>query len=144
MNAHEQDFDTLVSRWIVIARQMLEEQGYFHPYAAALLQNGAIDSFSADTQEGTLDADELIEILRSGLRRDIQFHGYIASAIFYDAFVENPVSKNKTDAIAILLYHENGNSLKLYIPYQIQEKKCSFGEQLSKQIENSLYLKSFQ
>ncbi|MEO0615136.1 MAG: hypothetical protein AAFY69_03280 [Pseudomonadota bacterium] len=108
---------------VSLAVRVMCDLGELWPMAAVLRENGDIVAIGGETGDAALERSHRIERLRFRLRRDIDKRGYVATAVIYDALVENPTpgTVDVDDAIAIELDHRDGVSLFAHVPYEVAQ-----------------------
>jgi hypothetical protein len=139
MSQAKLDVEMLMNEWTRIAVHMLEEYGEYHPYGAAIKQNGEIVSISAQTEDELGPATESIELLKYGFKQGVSSGEYKATALFYDVRIGTPNSEEKRDAIAVALDHIDNYSVVVFHPYELQNGNVVFGELTASQGANDIF-----
>lgn len=114
----------LIDHSIGYADNMLQKQGAYPPYAAALtvLDSVVMVDGYADTKNKTLmkAVEDYKEVLRAGANKGL----YKAIVVYYDVTVTDPTTKQPTDAIAAYTEQMNTNvSYTFFFPYKKTELK---------------------
>lgn len=122
MSQAKTDCQTLVDEWLKFATHMLEEHGEFIPYGCAMNLVGEIGSYAADIGGEHPNSQEVISFLQSAFRG--QKADLKCTAIFYDVVIRNP---EETDAVAVLLDHEDNYSRIVFFPYQLTDGVVKYG-----------------
>jgi hypothetical protein len=111
---------------VPFAEKMLRKHKAFYPYAYVLRPNGEIALVAGYDGNEKPASQDLIDILREGLREDAATAKVIATAIVYDVRVQL-LNGEKSDAIAVALDHCDGFSCIMLFPYSIKWRKIKIG-----------------
>jgi hypothetical protein len=110
------DLDRLAGWCIPFAQDCLKKRGQFYPFAATIQSDGELGPLAIDDGNDKPAPSEMIAGLTELIRGMVPAGGFQASAICYDGRV-TVSSKEKQDAITILLEHANGECVTIYLPY---------------------------
>jgi hypothetical protein len=123
------EMDALLAALLPFAQQMIERQGEFHPYAAALDLSGEIRLVAGYSGEDHPDSSELIELLYEGLAQQSSAGEIRAAGVCSDVRVAPPESGDVTDAIRIAIEHVGSDPIEVFLPYVIRKlRKPQYGE----------------
>jgi hypothetical protein len=121
--------DELLNLLLPFAQQTLEKNGTFLPFAAALSADGEPRMVAGYTGKETSTAEELIELILSGLRNGVREGEYRAVGICFDARVTPPNGGSKTDAVQVSLENVEGDAVQIFLPYRKNLfRKIVYGE----------------
>ena len=138
MNA-KADAEALLNVVMPFAEKMLAKHGEFYPYGAAMKPDGDIVSVAAyDGREQPPSAD-LIDLLRTELRRDAEKLLCKATAIVYDVRAVPPGGDSAGDAIAVALDHRDNYSVVVLFPYTIANNSVQIGEPFAERGEDAIF-----
>ncbi len=122
------DFDPLVNWLLPFAKQMLAENGEFHPFAAMMKTDGEIVAVGVQLDDGA-STQEVLDFMVQALRAEATRGEIKASGICLDVRTIPPGSDQKTDAICVRLEHVEGDTVEVYLPYRKKFfGKIAFGE----------------
>lgn len=126
MSDGKEECEKLMNEALPLAEKMLRKQKEFFPYAYVLRPAGDYAIFSPRGDSENPTPQELIDILRFNLAKEIKGATASATAIVYNVRV--PLSQTvKSDAIAVALDHRNGFSAVICLPYSFGWRKLKFG-----------------
>ena len=145
MSSDEQDVRNLMNEYIGFAEDMLQKYGEFFPFGAVLKPNKET-AFVAG-YEGTDQplSQDIIDLLNDGFRVGAASGEYEATALFYDTAITQPETGEKSDAVAVALDHQSGNSLVVFFPYALggkavfRRRRVSFGNPFSQAGTNDVF-----
>ena len=136
------DYEALLNVLHPFAQQMLEEYGEFHPFGAAMQEDGKISMIGAQ-QEGEEypKAEDLIATLESGLYEEAEQGLIKASGICVDVRVLAPGGTEKTDAVQTSLEHREDKAVKVFLPYtKNSTRKVHYGDIFSCAADPSVFI----
>lgn len=113
--ASKADAERLLRGLLPFAEQMLIGHGQFYPYGAALTQEGEIVPVTACADDAVSASAGLLEQLRAA-HRDAAGR-FVATATVYEVSLGTDAVERVSDAIAIELDHETGQSLVVFLVY---------------------------
>lgn len=128
MAAPNEDAEALLHSVLDLAGQMLSEYGEFYPYGGAMRPDGEIVSVAAETGDDRPPSQELIDLLKAGLREGAQKGDFKATAIVFDVLVTPPGADSKSDAIAVAIDHRDDYSVVIVLPYTLDQGELVLGE----------------
>jgi hypothetical protein len=112
----QDDLDGLLNMMLPLARQMLEKQGEFYPFGAAMSTDGEAGLLGADPGLGEQPASAVVLATLVGGVRDHRTR-YRAVGTCFDVRLPD------SDAVRVELEHQEGQVLAVMLPY----KKKRFG-----------------
>lgn len=127
MTTPKAECDSLMNMIFPVAEQMLQESGEFHPYGAALKENGEYVCLSGYDGNDHPSSKNIIRLLKDGFILGAESGVYKATALIFDVKVTLP-SEQKSDAIAVALDHRDNYSVIVFFPYQLKNGQLSLGE----------------
>ena len=113
---HE-DFGTLMGAVLPPAQAMLQDLGGFIPFGAMITKQGEPQMAGGAGDASQWTPEEIIAMYQDGFRDAVKLGFYRAVAICLDVRVTVPGKLEKTDALQILLEHETGEALGVFLPY---------------------------
>lgn len=127
MDQGKAESQELMDAVLLLAEQLLSEQGEFFPYGGAMTPNGEIFSVAAYDGDEHPPSSEVISMLKRAFISASLSKTYKATALVYDVRVPLPETGEKSDAIAINLDHQSGYSVVVFLPYKVSEEGLIFG-----------------
>lgn len=123
----KQEAEELMNACVPLAKRMLNEHGEFYPYGGCMSQNGDIIHVGAKI-EGTNkpNSEPLIDLLRNDFHKSAVQGRCKATAVIFDVRIPLPGSGEKTDAIQVCLDHQDGYSVEVFFPYQIEDSHVTY------------------
>jgi hypothetical protein len=112
------DLDALLDQLFPFAQQMLDKNGEFYPFGAAVTGAGEIKLAAGDMGSEHPDSQSVIDTLLAGFKQQAAAGEVRAVGICLDVRVLPPGSSDKSDAICARLEHENGETVQVYMPYR--------------------------
>ena len=110
------DCEALMNSMRPLAEQLLSTHGEFHPFGGAMRSDGEVVTIAGyDGSEHPVSA-ELIAVMKEAMVAAARNREYRATAIVYDARVELPASRERSDAIAVALDHRSNYSVVVFFP----------------------------
>ena len=138
----------LLNMLLPLAEQMLREHGEFYPYGGAMRPDGVMEMFGASDEKVLgLDDDDaerpsckkLYELLAGAFRHFAMEGRFKATGIVYDVLTVPPGATEKTDAIAVRLDHEAGDSVVVMVPYRVDDGRVTKGTIFAVKGDGSLF-----
>jgi hypothetical protein len=111
------DLDRLLNALLPFAQEMLKKHGEFYPFAMALTSEGELIAVTTYTGGENPPSQQVIDELITALRADAQQGRYRATGICFDVRVLPPNGTEKSDAVAVVLEHEKGEAVQVFLPY---------------------------
>jgi hypothetical protein len=109
--------ENLMQRIVPIAERILEKEGTFVPYGAALSKEEEVELAGGDPDREYRSSGEVIEAVLEQLRAFAADGRHVAVAMVLDVRVTPPQNEEETDAIRVFLEHETGLNIEAFIPY---------------------------
>ena len=132
-----QDDGALLQQFVApFAIAQLEQHGGFLPFGAAMRSAGqivALGGYDGADDEATPPPADIVRLLQADLAAGAGNGEYRATALAYDASVAIPPDGQPSDAIAIALDLQDGDSVILYLPYELRDGKVSVGAPFTRQ-----------
>ncbi|HMJ95705.1 MAG TPA: hypothetical protein VK486_07620 [Thermoleophilaceae bacterium] len=110
------------------AERMLNQDGEFYPYAAALDADGELNAVATDVDDDSPDVTELLLALHQGLRERAAEGAIRASGIAADVTLTDPDSGETTDAVQVELDHAEADAVDIFVPYETEAEGIKFGD----------------
>lgn len=123
--------DDLLDALLPMAHGLLEKHGEFFPFGAVMGQDGRVTMVAGDTGTEHPPSDEVIEILRTAMRRERE--KYLAVGVCYDVRVRTRAGAPPTDAICASLEHTGGMAVDVVEPYAKRGDKVEYGSLAAQQ-----------
>ncbi len=128
------EVEGLVNVLLPIAQKSLATYGEFYPYAGCLTPEGEILQFGAQLKDVERPKSQpLIELLRKHIQAEVDAQRCKASAIIFDVSIVPPGATEKSDAIQVCLDHQDGYSVEVFFPYQINDGAVVHGKPFSQE-----------
>ncbi|MBL8022222.1 MAG: hypothetical protein JNM27_21280 [Leptospirales bacterium] len=125
----KEESEELMSSLVPFAEEMLTKHREFYPFGGFMRTNGKIEHLGGYDGNEHPSSDEIIKLLRAGLRDSAKKGEIKAAAIVFDVRVVAPGTTEKSDAIEISLEHKEGYAAEVYFPYHFSEDgKLAFGQ----------------
>jgi hypothetical protein len=122
------DLDQLLSFMLPFAKQMLNKNAAFYPYAAVLTETDEIEPV-ADVPDDRPDPNELLTHLGAAIGARAARGGVRACAIGADVTITPPDADKPTDAVRVELEHvEDDEATVVFQPYQRTWRGVKLGE----------------
>ncbi|MGB9150538.1 MAG: hypothetical protein WCB36_09860 [Burkholderiales bacterium] len=131
--------EKLLDAVLPLAEQMLQKHGEFFPYSGALKENGEIASIAGYDGREQPPSKDIIFLLKQAFVKGAKSKEYKATALVYDVKVTLPSSGKKSDAFAVSLNHRDSYSVIVLFPYELKNKKLSFGETFAQKGEADVF-----
>jgi hypothetical protein len=127
MDELKDEIEQLLKYLLPFAREKLNRDGEFYPYAAIVAANGEIKLVAAAAGEEP-DAGDLLLALHQELREQAAEGSIRASGIAADVTLTDPDSGETTDAVQVELDHAEAEPVDVYVPYESVEDGIKFGD----------------
>lgn len=128
MSEAKEDTEVLLNDLVPFAEKLLVKCGEFYPVGAVLDIGGGIIHKASYTGEEHSKSQELIDLLRKGMRIDAKSGAIKAAAIAYDVRLGDGNPSGMSDAIAVALDHKDGYSVIVGVPYRLRDGDLEIGE----------------
>jgi len=115
--------EELMNAALPFAQQTLTRYGEFFPYAYSMRDDHSIVMVAGYDGRERPPSQDVIDLLKSGLRTDAAAHRIRATAIVYDVRIVDPATGSKSDAIAVALDHADHYSVVVMFPYTLRDSK---------------------
>ena len=139
MTTAKAECENLMSAALPFAEQMLQKQGEFSPYGAALKSRGGIANVAGYEGREQPPSNDIIRLLKQAFLQGAKSGEYKATALVYDVKVTLPSSGQKSDAIAVSLNHRDNYSVIVLFPYQLKNGQLSIGEVFAQKGEADVF-----
>jgi hypothetical protein len=127
MESPKTDCETLMSAVLPFAKRMLDENGEFYPFGAAMRADKSIVSVASyDGQEHPQSID-VINSLKKIFVAGGANGEFMATALISDIRVTLPSDSTKSDAISVSLDHQEGYSVVVFFPYKLEKGTATIG-----------------
>ncbi len=112
------EVEKLMNELVPFAKRLLAERGEFYPFGGYLKPDGEIVHVGVE-QAGTdkPKSTDLFQLLKQSFQIKAQDDECRATAILADVRVVPPNSSHKSDAIQVLLDHQDGYTAAVFYPY---------------------------
>jgi len=124
----KQDMCSVLNEAIALAMFLLQKNGEFHPFAVVLTRQGEMRHKQAWTQHCSSSADQIRELLRSGLRRYGLQEAYRATAVVSDTRLRPIDGGSSRDAIRVEIEDAAEPPVTCYLPYMFDSGQVRPGE----------------
>ena len=121
------EIEQLLKYLLPFAREKLNRDGEFYPYAAIVAADGELKLVAAAAGEEP-DAGDLLLALHQELREQAAEGSIRASGIAADVTLTDPDSGETTDAVQVELDHAEAEPVDVYVPYESAEGGIKFGD----------------
>ena len=112
------DLDELLDTLFVAAQSLLGKYGEFYPLGAVFEQEGASPNLVEHLSgEEFPPSKDVLEELRRAFHARAAAGELRASGICYDVRAQEPNTNKTTDAICAELEHEDGEAVRVFLPY---------------------------
>lgn len=101
-----------------LSERFLREQGNFLPHGAVLTKEGSVELVAAAPKDPDLptNSTEVLPLLHAGLRSMVAEKQLVATAVAENVTV-TPDGGAETQAVKVLIEHERGLAVALYLPF---------------------------
>ena len=124
---------------VELAKKLLQENGEFFPFGAAMKHDGEIVSIAGDMGDERPRSQEIIDLLKAHFVEAAREGEYRATAIVFDVRVVIDDAGNKSDSIAAALDHKENFSVIVFFPYSIQGQSILYGEVFAQEGEYDIF-----
>lgn len=131
--------EDLLNAALPFAERMLSEHGEFFPYAEALGYDGKFVSVGGNDGRERPRSNDVIQLLKSGLKAGAKSGKYKATALVYDVRIVHPSTGKKSDAIAVSINHRDKYSALLFFPYRLEGQRVVVGEAIAQGEEDYVF-----
>ena len=128
MNSVREEMDIILDEGLQAALPLLEKNGEFFPFALAMSLAGDIRIVAGYTGDEHPESNDVIDVLRQGLRKDARKGKIKTSAIVSDVRVRAEVPGDMTDAIRVQIEHVDGAPVACFQEYRLRRKKVEQGK----------------
>ena len=136
----QEDFGTLIGAVLPPAQAMLKDLGGFVPFGAMITKQGEPQMAGGAGDASQWTTEEIIAMYQDGFRDAVKLGFYRAVAICLDVRVTVPDKIEKTDALNIMLEHENGEALGVFLPYEKGfDDQIEYGQMFATPIEPKVF-----
>jgi len=139
MSDPKTDCEALMNSALPFAQQMLTSHGEFIPFGAAMRPDGQIVSIAGYDGTEHPRSVEIIALMKEGFIAAARKSEYKATAIVYDVMVQVPPSREKSDAIAVSLNHQDNYSIIVVFPYKISGGQLMLGTTFAQKGEADIF-----
>ncbi len=119
--------EELLNHCLRFAKQMIEQNGEFHPFGAVIVSEGTLTAVGAHMGEENPNGAEVYTFLQNAMISQFRRKEIIASAIAADVNVPSQYKSPFPDAIRVHL-ECTGYSRFMYLPYKISKGKADYAE----------------
>ena len=119
------DMDALLDHLLTAAVEQLEEEGDFHPFAAAIGEDGELRPFAAET-DGDSSPQGRVDQLVAGLAAAAARGEIRAAAVC--ANVTLPGEGGEAEAVVVQLEHRDDDPIDIALPYELHDDHIHTGE----------------
>lgn len=137
---NHEDLNQLLNALMTYAQQLLNQQGQFLPFAAAIRAGGEVELIGGQAGGDDTSAQEIRAALLEGLRQGARDGKYRATGLCSDMRVQRGGAGPATDAIGVVLEHSDGTALSVYLPYERQSPgRVQYGDLYSAAAEIRIF-----
>lgn len=136
------DLNNLLDVGLSMGCDLLEEKGFFHPFAITLEHNGDLQrSGDLTEEEKSMDPEGLIEQMQAMLAAGARQGLHKATALGMDVKVKRFENEGFVRAIEVIIEHQDGYGFDCFLPYKKVDGKLQFGTVFSNSIPAKSFLK---
>ena len=128
MSGAKAETEALLNELVHFAQELLIKHGEFYPFGAIMDLGGGIIPQSSYPGGEHPKSQEVIDLLREGMRAQAAAGDIKAAAIAYDVRLGAGNPAGMSDAIAVALDHREGESVIVAVPYRLQDGELEIGE----------------
>lgn len=137
------ELDALMNFVLPFAQRMLSEHGEFFPFGGVMTAKREIISIAASDGRENPPSQRLVDLMTESFQAKAKSREYCATAIVVDVRVTVPSTGKKSDAIQIRLDHEDGISVEVLLPYELDRKgTLIYGEMFTQEGSSIIFTKS--
>jgi hypothetical protein len=129
-NSFDAECERLVSLVVSFARHMLQESGGFHPFGAAMANDGELLSVPLPDETDDISNADILRLLKNLCIKGAREGKYKATALTCHITLTSPDSDEASDAVSVSLDHRDGWSVILTITYKSNDGLIVFDEAL--------------
>jgi hypothetical protein len=138
----QEDFGRLIGAVLPPAQAMIKDLSGFIPFGAMVAQGGEVQLAGGAGDASQWTTEEIIGMYHEGFRDGVTLGFYRALALCVDVRVTVPGRVDKTDALQIMLEHESGEALHVFLPYQkALDDRVEFGQMFATPAEPQVFAK---
>lgn len=120
------DMDALLDHLLTHAIERLEEEGDFHPFAAAIDEDGDLRMVGMEPESGEPSPQEIVDQLVASLAAAAERSEIRAAAVC--ANVTLPSDDGDAEAAVVQLEHRDDDPVDIALPYELHEDHIHTGE----------------
>jgi hypothetical protein len=127
----KEDIQAIINYSHFFAEHCLKEMQEFYPFGASIDQKGELQPIGFGDEENTQpDSNTVINALQTYFEKEFSEGQIRAYGICYDVCIQINEQGEKSDAVAVDIVHQEGESVPIYyFPYQIKEEnEIAFGK----------------
>jgi hypothetical protein len=137
-----EDFGKLIGAILPPAQAMVKDLGSFAPFGAMVTKTGEAQMAGGAGDASQWTTEEIIAMYQDGFRDAVKLGFYRAVALCVDVRVTVPGKVDKTDALNIMLEHESGEALSVFLPYARDPSgEVEYGQMFATPGENRVFAK---
>ena len=139
MSDAKTETEALLNELVPLAEALLTKYGEFYPFGAVMDFGGGIirrESYPGGEHPRSQD---VIDLLRKGMRIDAESGDIKAAAIAYDVRLADGNPAGMSDAIAVALDHRDDYSVIVAVPYRLQGGQIEIGELFAEPGSNQIF-----
>ena len=121
------DCEALLNWLFPLAEELLEESAQFFPFGGAMTVEGALVPVGPEEGDSPDPAD-LVGLIQAGFVQGVAEQAFKATALMYDARVEQADANGNASAIVAELNHLGGYSVTVVFPYRIEQGVLTIDE----------------
>lgn len=141
MNA-QNDMNELLAGAVDLATEFLARASEFEPFGLAMsASDGTIMHVAPEDSGPSLDAPEILALLRAELREAAHEGTYRAAALVSDVTVEDDNAQPITSAIRVIVeHHDTEGAIQCVLPYSIHNDEVELDEMTVEQHDTSIFI----
>jgi hypothetical protein len=128
MSRVQSDSEEILDVVLPAAESLIAKQGEFFPFGATMDRSGAIAMAGGYLGIEDSPAAEMIALLKEGFHAQALTGEYRVTALAYAVTVQLPGASSKSDAVAVNIDHEEGDSVIVCFPYTVSDGVVTLGE----------------
>lgn len=138
---NQEELNLLLDHALSWGCDTLEAQGFFHPYAITLENDGSLQrSGELTDEEKSKDPEELLKQIHATLAAGCRQKLHRAVAVGVDVKVQRFKSEGFVKAIEVSIEHIDGNAFECFLPYNKNEDgSIQYGAIFSNPVEASKF-----
>ena len=111
------ELDQLLRSLATVSINLLTKHGPFPPHGECIARDGGRVPVAAYLGQDEKDPQRWVAYLEHSLKELVRTEGHCAAGFFAMVEVEDPRTRQRTDAILVSLEHESGDAMDVYFPY---------------------------